>query len=188
MGAIFAEMKKIAIVGPESTGKTTLTARLAAHLGEPWVPEFARTYLEALGRPYHEEDLLEIARGQLLAEEQAGALASEYLLCDTNLLVIKVWMADKFGKVKPELEALWQPSDYALHLLMYPDLPWEPDPMREDPHRLQELFSRYEAILEEAGVSFAVVRGRGEDRFANALWAFRTATGNSQISPDREII
>ena len=170
-------MKKIAIVGPESTGKTTLTARLAAHLGEPWVPEFARTYLEALNRPYQEEDLLAIARGQLRSEEQAGALAGDYLLCDTNLLVIKVWMADKFGKVHPELEALWRPADYALHLLLYPDLPWEPDPMREDPDRLHELFRRYESLLEEAGVSFAIVQGTGDARFDNAVWAFNLASG-----------
>ncbi|MDP5170795.1 MAG: ATP-binding protein [Bacteroidia bacterium] len=164
-------MQKIAIIGPESTGKTTLARQLGDYFAEPWVREYAREYLEGLNRPYEEHDLLSIAHGQLRQEARAVKAAESYLFCDTNLLVIKIWAQDKFHRVDPEILSLWEPEDYYLHLLLYPDLDWEPDPLREDPNRLLTLFEKYEHELERAGVSYAVIKGQGEERFQQALWA-----------------
>ncbi len=170
-------MQKIAIVGPESTGKTTLARELADYYAEPWVREYAREYLQSLDRAYAEADLLPIAQGQLLQEARAARAAEERLFCDTNLLVIKIWAMDKFGRVDPELLRLWKPEDYGIHLLLYPDLPWEEDPLREDPARRETLFGKYEQELEMAQATFAVIKGEGESRFQHACWAIESYLG-----------
>ena len=124
---------KIAIVGPESSGKSSLSKALSERLSISWVPEFARAYLDGLGRAYTEHDLIEIAKGQLALEDAFDEGEPQLLICDTNILVILIWAKDKFGRISPELKALWDPEPYALHLLLKPDLPWEPDPLRETP-------------------------------------------------------
>ncbi len=164
-------MKKIALVGPESTGKTILAARLSDHYHEPWVREYAREYLQKLDRPYVLDDLVNIAKGQLRQERRAGQAADQYLFCDTNLLVIRIWAKDKFGCIPPEIESLWDPQEYDLHLLLYPDVPWEEDSFREDPARREALFSLYEEELELAQVSYAIIRGVGDERLKQACWA-----------------
>ncbi len=163
-------MRKIAIVGPESTGKTVLTEQLAHHFHEPWVREYAREYLKDKLPPYQLTDLISIAEGQLRDESRAIQAADQLLFCDTNLLVIRIWAKDKFGYIPEEIERQWVPEEYFLHLLLYPDLDWEPDPLREDQGRRMELFNQYEAELEDAGVSYAVIKGVGEERLKRALW------------------
>src|SRR5690606_31123528 len=86
-----ARMKKVVILGPESTGKSTLSQQLATHYHTEWVPEYARQYLEELGRPYEQHDLLTIAAGQLGLEDEMAQKAQGLLICDTDLYVIKVW-------------------------------------------------------------------------------------------------
>ncbi|HXH19021.1 MAG TPA: ATP-binding protein, partial [Chitinophagales bacterium] len=90
-------MKKIVIVGPESSGKTFLAEKLAAHFQCLWVPEYAREYLEKLNKPYTKEDVEKIAEGQLRLEDETAAKSKSLLICDTNLLVIKIWMDHKYG-------------------------------------------------------------------------------------------
>ena len=158
---------RIAVVGPESTGKTTLAEALGARLGAAVVPEVARDLLPALGRPYVEADLADVARAQRRAEDATPAP----LVADTNLLVVRVWAEVRFGRVDPWILAHERLETYTLHLLCAPDLPWEPDPLREDPHRRPALFARYEAALRAAGVPFAVVRGHGASRVEAAFAA-----------------
>ncbi|MEL7531629.1 MAG: ATP-binding protein [Bacteroidota bacterium] len=162
-------MHKVAIVGPESTGKSTLAIKMAAQLGAHWVPEFAREYLTHLKRDYVQEDLIEIARGQLLWEKEQSELGGNWLFCDTNLLVVKVWSEVKYGSVDPWILEQIRLDKYHLHLLMYPDLPWEADPQREHPDQLLELFERYERELIVADVPYKVIKGRGEKRTMQAL-------------------
>ena len=76
-------IKKIVVIGGESTGKSTLCEQLASHYETVWVTEFAREYLEQLGREYVEQDLLQIAKGQLNAEDEAITKANQFLFCDT---------------------------------------------------------------------------------------------------------
>ena len=96
-------VKKIAIVGPESTGKSTLAEGLAKHYQTVWVPEYARGYLNKLGRGYDQSDLIKIAQGQLGLEDECVNDAKRFLFCDTNLVVIKIWSDFKYGNCAPEI-------------------------------------------------------------------------------------
>ena len=91
--------KKIVVIGPESTGKSTLCEQLAAKFNTIWVPEFARQYLLSLGRPYHYDDLLIIAKGQLEQEDRlVASLKNALIFIDTDMYVMKVWCEFVFGK------------------------------------------------------------------------------------------
>ncbi|MBK7409171.1 MAG: ATP-binding protein [Saprospirales bacterium] len=157
---------RIAITGPESTGKTTLAQALADHFQTVWTPEYARTYLDTLDRAYAFNDLEQIARGQLKWEAEYGAKARRFLFCDTDLLVLKVWSEYKYGRCAPFiLEALRQ-QPYALHILCGTDVPWEYDPLRENPGERAELYGIYLAELQGMGLPFMEVRGSLEERLA----------------------
>ncbi|WP_283148290.1 ATP-binding protein [Silvimonas soli] len=166
--------RKIAIVGPESSGKTTLARDLAAALGCDWVPEYVREYFAAKGNSdYVLDDIVAIAHGQRAVEQ--GALPDQdWLVCDTNGLVCKIWAEVRFGHCPQEITAQWPAHDYALHVLVAPDIPWEPDPLRENPTDRDWLFGLYEAALIEAGVKYVVVRGGREQRVAAVLAALAT--------------
>lgn len=161
-------IQKIAIVGPESTGKSSLAAALAEKLSAPWVPEYARAYIDQLDRPYEQSDLRQIAQGQLAWEKQYASPSSQWLVCDTHLLVIQIWSEFKYGTVDACILDALNLQDYAYHLLTDIDLPWEADPQREHPHRRQELFDLYHQHLSLAGVPFGVVRGQDAQRIENA--------------------
>jgi NadR type nicotinamide-nucleotide adenylyltransferase len=164
-------LNRIAVVGPESTGKSDLSQALASHYAAPWVPEYAREHLAQLDRPYQEADLWDIAQGQLALEETIAQQAGQWLMVDTNLLVISIWAAFKYGRVDPRISAAMKLDAYALHLLTDIDLPWVEDPLREHPGARQALFDRYHAALVEAKVPFAVIRGQGEARLQAAIRA-----------------
>ena len=164
-------MQRIAITGPESSGKTTLARALAAHFGVPWVPEFAREYLKDLDRPYVKEDLLRIAEGQLEAERRIASGRPSMLVCDTDLLVIRIWSQEKFGRVDPRLEELVDGTEYHRTLLCRPDLPWDPDPLRENPLDRDRLFGLYEQELNALGRTCAVIQGERTERLHRAVHA-----------------
>jgi NadR type nicotinamide-nucleotide adenylyltransferase len=162
-------MRKIAITGPESTGKSMLAEQLAAHFRTAWVPEYAREYLGSLGRPYGEKDILTIARGQMEREASAQSRAGGYLFCDTDLLVTKIWSDVKYGRCDPWILTQLEVHRYDLYLLCDIDLPWEYDPLREHPDHRQFLFNLYFNELKDRGFPFAVVRGSGNTRTENAI-------------------
>lgn len=166
-------IQKIAIVGPESSGKTTLAEALAQRFETNWVPEFARAYVAGLDHPYQQKDLYIMARGQLALEVAKSASARQLLFCDTNLLVIKIWSEEAYGEVSPRLAALIDLQAYPLYLLMVPDIPWTPDPLREHPDlkARQYLFRRYEAALKEAMLPYVLIQGAGEERTQMAIRA-----------------
>ncbi len=162
---------RVAVVGPESCGKTTLTRALASAWGEPWVEEVARDWLEARGGVYGPDDLPILAELQRAREDAVAADARRFLFCDTNALVVRVWSEVKYGAVHPRVTAVERLDSYALHLLTAPDLPWEVDPLRESPNGRDALFGRYEAALRAAGVPYAVISGQGEARLQGAQQA-----------------
>ena len=125
------DIKKIVVIGPESTGKSTLSEALATALHTVWVPEYAREYLEHLNRPYSETDLQAIARGQLLKEGEVAPLVNKVLICDTDLYVIKVWSEHKYGRCHASILEEIARRKYDLYLLTGIDMPWSPDPLRE---------------------------------------------------------
>ena len=162
-------MKKVVIIGPESTGKTTLTRQLATHFQCPMVEEYARTYIANLTEVYRQPDLLAIARGQLRNEDSFKEIEARWLFCDTDLRVIKIWSNFKFGKVDPWILEQIKEREYHRYLLMDVDLPWEPDPQREHPHSRTELFELYHNELMSSGVPFHIISGVNQDRLKNAL-------------------
>jgi NadR type nicotinamide-nucleotide adenylyltransferase len=171
-------IKKIVIIGPESTGKSTLTKALANKFGEPWVEEYARPYLENLDREYQYDDLLEIAKGQLELEDLREKSAKRMLFCDTNLFVIKVWSDHKFLKTEPWILEQLQKRRYDFYLLTHIDIPWEEDPLREHPEPSMRgyFYQQYLQIVRNSNVPFAVIQGNPEERLDRAIGAIKKIT------------
>jgi len=162
-------MKKIVITGPESSGKSTLTGELANHFQVNSVREYAREYLEQVGRPYAETDLVHIAIGQVKLEQQAEILGGEYLFYDTDLLTLEIWSDFKYDRCD-----LWileefkkRPKDF--YLLCKPDLTWVPDLLRENPDDLEEIYQHYISYLRHHNLPFAIIEGLGKSRLQNAI-------------------
>lgn len=162
-------MLKIALVGPESTGKSTLTVALAEFYGAAFLPEYAREYIAGLTRPYLLDDIVHIAQSQLALEHSIQLTSNNILFCDTNLLVTKIWAQNAFHAVPSFINEHWKPSDYVLHLLMDVDIPWQPDPLREHPHLRTFLFDKYEAELKQSGANYKIIKGLGNERFEAAM-------------------
>lgn len=176
-------LKKIAIVGPESTGKSALAQSLAAHYKTEWVPEVAREFLEKLNRKYNAADIEEIARLQLEMEDVKARSANEILFCDTTLLVIKIWMENAFGKCPDWILTSIKSRKYDLFLLMDIDLEWQPDPLREHPDKRQFFKDWYYRELVEIGANWDWVNGLGEDRLTNAT---RILNGRLLVNPAKD--
>jgi NadR type nicotinamide-nucleotide adenylyltransferase len=169
-------MRKVAITGPESSGKTTLAMALAAHFQTTWVPEYARLYLDKNGPGYEEADLLNIAKGQAYWElTYARDARNDLLICDTDLLVLKIWSEVKFSHCHPWIDRQLHTHAYDLHLLCSPDIAWEPDPQREHPEQRQELYLRYLAALVEMKADYTIIQGIDpKDRLLQAIRAIES--------------
>lgn len=161
----------IVITGPESSGKTTLACQLAKALSEPWTPEFARYYLEWLGRSYKKEDLSTIGKGQKSWENWYGARAVQFAIRDTDWTVLKVWEQFRFGTDMFWRKGYGEPAAADLYLLCSPDLPWQPDPLREHPNHREELFEMYRTLLSETNARFEIIDGKESARLAQAIAA-----------------
>lgn len=155
---------KVCVLGPECTGKTDLSKFLASHYNTSWVEEYARPYLGNLGRPYKQGDLVKIAHGQLRMEDEWMRDANNLLICDTNLLVIKIWSEVKFGSCDQEILTQMESRTYDLNLLTYVDVPWEDDPLREHPQRREELYQRYLEEVRKLSTPFVEIKGPIEQR------------------------
>ena len=162
--------KRVAILGPESVGKTTLAARLATAYQAVWVPEYGREYCET--RPAMDltlEDLECIGRGQLQLEDEQARHANRLLFCDTDLLTTCTWSDIVVGSRTPWLDQAARQQDYALTLLLSPDgVPWVEDGVRVLEGRRAEHMGRIVRELEEYGRSYVILTGSFEDRFAAA--------------------
>lgn len=163
-------MLRVALTGPESTGKTTLSRQLAAHYHTAWAPEYARSYLQQHGPGYTLDDLEIIARGQVAAEEEAATRAHRVVFCDTDLLVIKVWAEHAFGQCPEWVKQRIQQQHYDLILLLDVDIPWEADPLREHPNHRQHFYSIYHSELSSQMANFAEISGSPAERLEQACF------------------
>lgn len=161
-------MIKVAIIGPESTGKTTLTESLANYYHTVWVREYSRDYLTNLERPYVQSDLLEIAKGQIESKKAMEKEAKNILFCDTDLYVIKVWSEYKYGECDPWILNRLATQYFDLYILTYYDIPYEDDPLRENPNERPYFFNIYHKLLTEGKQSFIVVKGSMGQRLDQA--------------------
>ncbi len=160
--------KKIAITGPESTGKSTLAKQLAEHYGCLLVEEYAREYIDKLKNPYTQEDILIIAKTQKEIEQQKIKETDKLLISDTELIVTKIWSEVKYKECHPWILENIEKQDYDLYLLCDIDLPWQDDPQREHPHLRKQLFDLYKQELENRNLDYKIISGKKEERFENA--------------------
>lgn len=163
--------KKIAIVGPESTGKSSLSAKLAAYYNTDWVHEYAREYLNSINRQYNYDDLKFIAQGQIQEEDRKLEEVGKLLICDTTLLVLKIWSENAFKKCDDYILENLNKRKYDLHLLCNVDLPWVPDPQREHPDKRKYFFDLYETELKKRKINYVIIEGKIAERFDKAVKA-----------------
>jgi NadR type nicotinamide-nucleotide adenylyltransferase len=171
------------VIGPESTGKSTLCRQLAEHFETVWCPEYAREYLLTNGKDYSYTDLLAIAKGQIAGEENwaellekraAPLLEQDYdipYFIDTNMVVMKVWAEFVFNKCHPFIEEQLAKRKYDHYLLCEPDLEWEKDELREYPdlETREKLFFIYKNYLEQQSIPWTLIKGKNEDRIQSAI-------------------
>jgi len=175
-------LKKIVVIGPESTGKSWLCEKLAAHYNTNWVKEYAREYLLTNGKDYTLNDLDLIAKGQIEAENKLAAIiqnnfktvdANKPLFIDTDLYVMKVWSEFVFNQCSFDILNGIVTQNYDLYLLCKPDIPWVSDELREYPDLItrEKLFHHYKDIMINQSVSWIEINGSFENRFQMAVQA-----------------
>jgi len=179
------EIKKIVVIGPESTGKSTLCEQLAVHFKTQWCPEFAREYLLKNGAGYSFENLLTIAKGQieleekLLVEKKQRSIINHqlsidnYVFIDTDMYVMKVWCEFVFNKCHQYILDKIAERKYDLYLLCNIDLPWIADELREYPDEepRKELYNIYKDILINQNIPWVEISGSYEERLQKAIAA-----------------
>lgn len=176
-------IKKIVVIGPESTGKSTLCEQLAGHYKTIWCREYAREYLLQHGTHYSYEDLLIIAKGQLMLEDNAltevegnvisNISASPLLFIDTDMYVMKVWCEFVFDKCHSWIIDQIVKRQYDLYLFCNTDLPWVKDELREYPdlESRQQLYHIYKDIMVNQNTPWIDISGSYEERFQRAVKA-----------------
>lgn len=175
-------LKKIAVIGPESTGKSTLCENLAQHYNTVWCPEFAREYLLKHGTNYSYDDLLTIAKGQIDLEKKFEILAkkenpifpgNQLFFIDTDMYVMKVWCEFVFNKCHPFILEQIATRKYDLYLLCNVDLPWVKDDLREYPdlETRKKIYKIYKDIMINQSTPWLDISGNYEERLQKAIVA-----------------
>ena len=159
---------KIAITGPESTGKSWLAEKLASHYGWKLVTEYSRIYFEKREYDYDMTDLNKIAKVQYSLELEA-LKSEENIICDTDILAIKIWSDVEFGATSGYINDLLKKSEYDLVLLSNIDVPWVADRFRKNESDRQYIFSLFVNELEKLDSIYYVVEGLGDQRLKNAI-------------------
>jgi NadR type nicotinamide-nucleotide adenylyltransferase len=162
-------LRKIAITGPESTGKSWLAEQLARHYKTHFVKEYAREYLARLQKPYALDDIVQIAKGQRAAEKIMEAKSDQLLFADTEMLVCKIWADFVFGETPAFIQQVFEQQYYDLYLLCDIDLPWEADPLREHPDRRKEIMGLYKQALDDRKMPYKLVSGLNNKRLNHAI-------------------
>ncbi len=178
-------MKKIVIIGPESTGKSTLCEELAEHYNTAFCLEYARDYLLKHGMNYTYDDLTVIAKGQLFLEAETKSEASgEYYFVDTDMYVMKVWYEVVFQHCPTWILKEIAKTGCDLYLLCKTDLPWTQDSLREYPDLAmrQRLFRMYKDIMINSGVPWIEISGTERQRLHKAIGAIDQIFNTNKFS------
>ncbi|TYB78985.1 AAA family ATPase [Bizionia myxarmorum] len=164
---------KIVLFGPESTGKTAIAIKLAAHYKTLWVPEFSRIYAEEKAHnnePLTKHDVIPIAKGQITLENKLVLEANKLLICDTDLLETKVYSKAYYPEFESEvLEKFATENYYNLYFLTNIDLPWEPDGIRDKPHERETMFKAFQNALKTYQKPYVLLSGSLTNRFEIAV-------------------
>ena len=164
-----SDIKKIAIVGPESTGKSTMSAFLAEHYHTVWVPEFARGYCENLAESPSWQDEINMFEGQVKLEKEYLPKANKILICDTTFITVKIWSDQIFGKSPQQVLDALPNYHYDLYLLLDIDLPWQDDPLRDFPTMREHFMQVWHQELKALNANYVVISGTGQDRYESAV-------------------
>lgn len=162
-------MLKIVLTGPESTGKTTLARQLAEHFQVPWVPEYARQYIDQLKRPYEQADLLSIAQTQWEQIQLGETQNPHFLICDTSMLVLKIWSEFKYASCDPWILNALDRQSVDLYVLCGAEIEWQADEQRENPDDRQDLYRIYLRELRALKRPFAELQGNQAERLNKAI-------------------
>jgi NadR type nicotinamide-nucleotide adenylyltransferase len=164
---------RVCIAGAESTGKSTLAARLAERYATVWAPEYGRSY--ALGKSardrlgsWESDEFAHIAFEQQRIEDDAARRADPVLICDTDVLATRIWHEFYLGTQPRWPHAR---SKIALYLLPFPDVPFVADAIREGEHRRYWMHERFTSELTRLGARFEVLQGSYDDRYEQAVTA-----------------
>ncbi len=177
-------VRRVAILGAESTGKTTRARALADRFQTEWVPEYAREYLLASGRPCTPDDLRIIARQQATSEDGLARQARRLLICDTNVLTTQIWHEHYFGSCPPEIRQTASDRAADLYLLCSPDVPWVADGLRDSVSHRQWFHQRYQSELDARALPYVVLAGPFDQRLADAVAAVeRLLAGHEWPAP-----
>jgi len=168
------KITRIVLTGPECTGKSTLAAELATHYNTVYIPEYAREYISGLSRPYTLNDVQHIAEIQIRQKEEFSALdsvrASGILFMDTYLIITKVWFELVYHQCPGWITSELARNDIDLYLLCNTDIPWVPDPVRENGGSKREyLLKLYKKELINYACNYRIVYGTGMARLQNAI-------------------
>jgi NadR type nicotinamide-nucleotide adenylyltransferase len=158
------EVLRVAVLGAESSGKSTLCEALARRYETLWVPEYLREFVDTNGRVPFEADQFGIARTQREREDAAAARANRVLFCDTTPLMTALYSRVYWGRVDAGLAALVEGHvyslNYALTLVTAPDTPWVPDGlMRESEEVRERVYALVVNELDARGIPFVLVQG-----------------------------
>lgn len=162
-------VKKIAIVGPESTGKSTISAELAEYYHTIWVPEYARGYCAALTEPCTWQDEINMFNGQIDLERKLLPKANKIIFCDTTFITVKIWSDYTFGESPQEVLDELPKHPYDLYLLMNIDLPWEEDPLRDFPDMREYFMEIWYKELKALNANYYLISGSNEQRLKNSI-------------------
>ncbi|HEY4324342.1 MAG TPA: ATP-binding protein [Mucilaginibacter sp.] len=162
---------KIAVVGPESTGKSTMSAYLANHYQTVWVPEFARGYCEKLTAAPTWQDEINMFYGQLVLEKELLSKANKILISDTTFITVKIWSDYIFGRSPEEVLDELPKHPYDFYLLLNIDLPWEDDPLRDFPNMRDHFMAVWHEELKALSAHYMVISGTGPERYDSAVAA-----------------
>lgn len=161
--------KRVVLTGSESTGKSTLAAKLAAHYGVEMVPEFVREYAAQKSGAIEFADHGPIARGQIVLEDDFIARADRLVVQDTDLLSTAVYCDHYFGRCPDWIAEMARARRPDLYLLMDIDVPWVPDPVRDRGHMREEMHALFANAVEASGAPYAIIRGDWPERFSAAV-------------------
>jgi nicotinamide riboside kinase len=180
------EIKKVVITGPESTGKTLLAEKLASHFKTVWIPEYAREYVMGLNRKYNFADIEHIAREQLKREQQYLEAANGFLFYDTHLVILKIWFKVVYGRYPAWIDKAIMNSGTHLFLVCNTDIPWTPDPVRENGGEMREVLrDMYIKEIISSGFAWKMVSGKSEKRTVSALDAINLFFKENTIGTEK---